>query len=60
MFNLPDELRVRLEQQIAASEHPREQIINIMYALQRHYGYFSDEARASRPPALLGTDPFGN
>jgi NADH-quinone oxidoreductase subunit E len=33
-----------LQQEIAAAEHPREQIINVMYALQKHYGYFSDEA----------------
>ncbi len=40
---LPDDLRHSLEQQIAAAEHPREQAINIMYLVQAHYGYLSDE-----------------
>jgi|UniRef100_A0A7C3V0D0 NADH-quinone oxidoreductase subunit E len=41
---LPDEVRQSLEKQIAAAEHPREQVINVMYLLQKHYGYLSDEA----------------
>ncbi len=41
---IPAELRESLQTEIAASPHPREQVINIMYAFQRHYGYLSDEA----------------
>ncbi len=41
---LPEEERQALAQQIAAAEHPREQVINVMYVLQQHFGYLSDEA----------------
>ena len=44
MSDLPAEVREGLEKLLAAAEHPREQVINVMYALQRHFGYFSDEA----------------
>jgi NADH-quinone oxidoreductase subunit E len=44
MSNLPPELQTELAQQIAAAAHPREQVINIMYVLQKHYGYMNDEA----------------
>jgi NADH-quinone oxidoreductase subunit E len=57
MSNLPDELRARLAQEIAAAEHPREQIINVMYALQKHYGYFSDEA-VHQAAALMHMTPL--
>jgi NADH-quinone oxidoreductase subunit E len=33
-----------LETQIAGVEHPRELAVDIMLALQNHYGYLSDEA----------------
>jgi NADH-quinone oxidoreductase subunit E len=57
MSPLPDELRARLAQEIAAAEHPREQIINVMYALQKHYGYFSDEA-VHQAAALMHMTPL--
>jgi len=57
MSNLPPELLRDLEQDIADSEHPREQVINVMYALQKHYGYFSDEA-VEEAAALLGLTPL--
>jgi NADH-quinone oxidoreductase subunit E len=41
---LPEEVRQELARQIAAAEHPREQVINVMYVLQKYYGYLSDEA----------------
>jgi len=54
---LPEENRQELARQITAAEHPREQAINIMYALQKHYGYFSDEA-VHEAAALLGMTPL--
>jgi NADH-quinone oxidoreductase subunit E len=57
MSNLPDELRVQLQQEIAAADHPREQVINIMYILQKHYGYLNDEA-VHEAAALLGMTPL--
>jgi NADH-quinone oxidoreductase subunit E len=41
---IPEEMKDRLQKKIKESEHPREQAVNIMYALQAHYGYLSDEA----------------
>jgi NADH-quinone oxidoreductase subunit E len=40
---LPEELRQRLTEQIAAAEHLPEQVIDVMFAVQKHYGYLSDE-----------------
>lgn len=40
---IPKEMRDQLLKQIEESEHPREQVVNVMYALQRHYGYLSNE-----------------
>jgi NADH-quinone oxidoreductase subunit E len=41
---LPKEMKEQLQKQIQESEHPKEQAVNIMYALQEHYGYLNDEA----------------
>jgi NADH-quinone oxidoreductase subunit E len=57
MSELPSELKENLEKLISASDHPREQVVNVMYALQGHYGYFTDEAVAEAA-ALLGVTPL--
>lgn len=41
---LPDHLRNRLAALIAQAEHPRETVIDVMFALQGHYGYMNEEA----------------
>jgi NADH-quinone oxidoreductase subunit E len=41
---VPKEMKDRLRKQIEESDHPREQMVNVMYALQGHYGYLSDDA----------------
>ena len=41
---LPKELKKSLEKHIAEVDHPRELAIDVMFALQDHYGYLSDEA----------------
>jgi len=41
---LPEEIRTRLQERIAAKKHPRELAVDVMYEVQRHYGYMSDEA----------------
>jgi NADH-quinone oxidoreductase subunit E len=38
------ELRETLQKKIRDVDHPRELVVDVMYALQRHYGYLSDEA----------------
>jgi NADH-quinone oxidoreductase subunit E len=55
MSDLPAELRENLAKLIAAAEHPREQVINVMYVLQRHFGYFSDEAVVAAAELLAMT-----
>ncbi|MEJ2691156.1 MAG: NADH-quinone oxidoreductase subunit NuoE [Deltaproteobacteria bacterium] len=56
---LPEDLRAQLENKIAASPHPRERVVDVLYSLQRHYGYLSDEAIregaeiCGRPPIEL-------
>jgi NADH-quinone oxidoreductase subunit E len=57
MTNLPPELKESLEAQVSKSEHPREQVINIMYALQKHHGYMSDEA-VRQAATLLDMSPL--
>jgi NADH-quinone oxidoreductase subunit E len=54
---IPAELRESLAGEITAALHPREQAINVMYAFQRHYGYFSDEALVEAAE-LLGLTPL--
>jgi len=41
---LPKELLQTLQAQIAKVDHPRELAVDIMFALQNHFGYLSDEA----------------
>jgi NADH-quinone oxidoreductase subunit E len=41
---LPKELLGTLQTRIVQVEHPRELAVDIMFALQNHYGYLSDEA----------------
>ncbi len=41
---LPEELFKGLQQKIASADHPRELAVDIMMAVQNHYGYLSDEA----------------
>jgi len=41
---IPRELRESLAEQIAGIDHPRELVVDVMFAIQDHYGYLSDEA----------------
>ena len=41
---LPTHLKEALATGIAGAEHPREQAIDVMFEMQQHYGYMSDEA----------------
>ena len=41
---LPKDLKASLEEHIASVDHPRELAVDVMFALQDHYGYLSDEA----------------
>jgi NADH-quinone oxidoreductase subunit E len=53
---LPEKLRKELERDILASEHPREKAVDIMYVVQRYYGYLSDEGLAESAELLGMTE----
>ena len=54
---LPEELYEMLKAQIAGADHPRELAVDVMLALQNHYGYLSDEA-LEEGARLLGMTPL--
>jgi len=53
---LPEELQNKLQNDIAAVDHPKELAVDVMFALQEHYGYLSDEA-VETAAGLLGISP---
>ena len=54
---LPVTLKKQLVEQIGSVKHPRELAIDVINALQDHYGYFSDEAM-DQASGLLGMTPL--
>lgn len=54
---LPIELLQTLQAQIAKVDHPRELAVDIMFALQNHFGYLTDEA-LEEGAHLLGMTPL--
>jgi NADH-quinone oxidoreductase subunit E len=57
-FMLPEKLKKRTRtEQIGRVAHPREMAIDVINALQDHYGYFSDEAMVQAAD-LLGMSPL--
>lgn len=54
---LPKGLKARLEAEIKSVEHPRELAVDVMFAIQDHYGYLSDEALAEAA-SMLGMTPL--
>ena len=54
---LPKELEQSLVEKIAQADHPREMVVDVMLALQDHYGYLNDEA-VEAVAALLGMSPL--
>jgi NADH-quinone oxidoreductase subunit E len=56
-YMLPETIKHSLQERIARVDHPREMAIDVIYALQDHYGYFSDEALA-QAAGLLGMSPL--
>lgn len=54
---LPKEIQEDLEKRVAGAEHPREMAIDVMVALQNHYGYLDDGAM-QEAAGLLGMTPL--
>lgn len=47
------EILAQLKNKVQQAEHPRELVVDVMLALQEHYGYLSDEA-LGQTASLLG------
>jgi NADH-quinone oxidoreductase subunit E len=54
---VPKELEAFLVEKIAHADHPREMVVDVMLALQDHYGFLSDAA-VEAAAALLGISPL--
>ncbi|MBL7180408.1 MAG: NADH-quinone oxidoreductase subunit NuoE [Pseudomonadota bacterium] len=54
---LPAELKKSLEQKISSAEYPRELVVDVMLALQDHYGFLSDAA-LEETASLVGMTPL--
>jgi len=54
---LPEALKASLEKKIFLAEHPRELVVDVMFALQDYYGYLSDDA-LEEAAVLLGMTPL--
>lgn len=54
---LPRKIRQTLSDRIAAVEHPPELAVDVMYALQAHYGWLTDEA-VEEAAGLLSMSPL--
>lgn len=50
---IPESLREKLADKIARAEDAREQAVDVMFEIQNHYGYMTDEAMREAS-ALLG------
>lgn len=50
-----EQVRKDLRPKIAAAEHPRELVVDVLFALQSHYGWLSDEAVAEAAELLSMT-----
>jgi NADH-quinone oxidoreductase subunit E len=54
---IPEALRKELEALIKEADHPRECVVDVMYALQKHYGYLNDQA-VQATASLVGMTPL--
>ena len=54
---LPEELEKSLVEKIIHADHARELVVDVMLALQDHYGYLNDEA-VEEVAVLLGMSPL--
>jgi NADH-quinone oxidoreductase subunit E len=50
---IPEELEKSLKKDIEQVEHPRELVVDVMFAIQEHYGYLTDEG-VQETAGLLG------
>jgi NADH-quinone oxidoreductase subunit E len=54
---IPDALKNSLEEKVATVDHPREMVVDVMFAIQEHYGYLTDEG-VEETARLVGMSPL--
>ncbi len=54
---LPEELKSALEAKVASVDHPREMVVDVIFAIQEQYGYLSDEG-VEETARLVGMSPL--
>ena len=54
---LPEDLRTLLVKQIQRAEHPQELAVDVMFAIQKHYGYLTDGG-VKETAVLLNMSPL--
>lgn len=54
---LPNELKESLKARIEHSDHPKELVVDVMMAVQEHYGYLNDKA-LDESARLLNLNPM--
>ena len=54
---LSNEIKESLVEKIAHADHPQELVVDVMLALQDHYGFLSDEA-VEEVAGLVGMTPL--
>jgi len=54
---LPDDLKKLLVDQINRVEHPREMVVDVIFAIQEHYGFLTDEG-VEETARLVGMSPL--
>jgi len=54
---LPDDLKNSLADKINRVEHPREMVVDVIFAIQEHYGFLTDEG-VEETARLVGMSPL--
>lgn len=54
---LPEDLKNSLKAKVAAVDHPREMVVDVIFAIQEHYGYLTDEG-VEETARLVGMSPL--
>ena len=54
---IPEKLEEKIANVLAATDQPKEKAVDVMYLLQAHYGYLSDEG-VHEAARLLGMSPL--
>lgn len=54
---LPENLKNSLKAMVGAVDHPREMVVDVIFAIQEHYGYLSDEG-VEETAWLVGMSPL--